>query len=80
MTAIETITELFTLKDDLVRDAAAATELSADNEGVLLALCDWAARRSGEDAAEVFKEAKELATAEKLHINVLREILETGKE
>lgn len=80
MTAIETITELFTLKDDLVSDAAAATELSADNEGILLALCRWATRRSGEDAMEVFREAQGLVSSEKLNIDMLREILETGKE
>lgn len=80
MTAIETIKELYTLKDDLVRDAAAATILSADNESVLIALCSWAAQRSGEDKEKVFREVKQQVTDEKLNLPVLREILEAGKE
>ncbi len=79
MTAIETIKELYTLKDDLVRDAAAVTTLSADNEGILIALCSWAAHRSGEDMEKVLQEVEQLVAAERLNLPVLREILEAGK-
>jgi ribonuclease J len=78
MKAIELIKSIRELNDDMV-DAARNVSLDVDDDALVADLARWAAKRCGEDEADVLREVKAWAETDSL-FPTLRDILEIGVE
>ena len=78
MKAIELIKSIRELNDDMV-DAARNVSLDVDDDALVADLARWAAKRCGEDEADVLREVKAWAETDS-PFPTLRDILEVGAE
>jgi len=78
MKAIELIKSIRELNDDMV-DAARNVSLDVDDDALVADFARWAAKRCGEDEADVLREVKAWAETDS-PFPTLRDILEVGAE